>query len=89
MLISKNNPVNKVMQTVRKLSKFGDYENDNCSIKVDKFNFDIDDVSGNTSLCSDLMKRLGIKLNSDELYEEFQRICDESVGKDDDKKGER
>ena len=48
-----------------------DYENDNGSIKVDKFNFDIDDVSGSTRLCSDLMKRLGIKLDSDELYEEF------------------
>lgn len=77
------------MQTVRKLSKFGDYENDNGSIKVDKFNFDIDDVSGSTRLCSDLMNRLGIKLDSDELYEEFQRICDESVSKDDDKKGGR
>ena len=33
----------------------------------------------------DVMKRLGIKLNGDELYEEFQRIYDESVGRDTDK----
>ena len=31
------------------------------------------------------MKRLGIKLNGEELYEEFQRIYDESVGRDADK----
>ena len=28
------------------------------------------------------MKRMGIKLVGDELYEEFQRIYDESVGRD-------
>lgn len=28
------------------------------------------------------MKRLGIKLDGDEMYEEFQRIYDESVGRD-------
>lgn len=27
------------------------------------------------------MKRLGIKLDGDEMYEEFQRIYEESVGR--------
>ena len=40
------------------------------------------DVSGSIRLFSDVMKRLGIKLAGDELYEEFQRIYDESVGRD-------
>lgn len=31
------------------------------------------------------MKRLGIKLDGDELYEEFQRIYEESVSRDVDK----
>ncbi len=31
------------------------------------------------------MKRLGIKLDGDGIYEEFQRIYDESVGRDTDK----
>ena len=31
------------------------------------------------------MKRLGIKLDGDGLYEEFRRIYDESVGRDTDK----
>ena len=42
----------------------------------------VDDVSESIRLFSDAMKRLGIKLDGDELYEEFQRIYDESVGKD-------
>lgn len=29
-----------------------------------------------------MMKKLGIKLDGDELYEEFQRIYDETVGRD-------
>ena len=46
------------------------------------FGFDIADVSGSIRLFSDVMKRLEIKLAGDELYEEFQRIYDESVGRD-------
>jgi len=33
-------------------------------------------------LFSDVMKRLGIKLDGDELYEGFQTIYDESVDRD-------
>jgi hypothetical protein len=47
---------------------------------------DIADVSGSIRLFSDVMKRLGIRLAGDELYEEFQRIYDESVSKDAGKK---
>ena len=39
-------------------------------------------MSGSIRLFSDVMKRLGIKLDGDEMYEEFQRIYDESVGRD-------
>ena len=34
---------------------------------------------------SDVMKRLGIKPDGDELYDEFQKIYDESVDRDADK----
>lgn len=46
------------------------------------FGFDITDISGSIRLFSDVMNRLGIRLAGDELYEEFQRIYDESVGRD-------
>ena len=67
---------------VRRISELGDYENVSDSVKADIFGFDIADVSGSIRLFSDVMKRLGIKLDGDELYEEFQRIYDESVDRD-------
>ena len=75
-------PMDKVGWIVRRISELGGYENVSDSVKADIFGFDIADVSESIRLFSDAMKRLGIKLDGDELYEEFQRIYDESVGKD-------
>ena len=77
--------VDKAGWIVRRISELGGYENVSDFVKADIFGFDIVDVSGSIRLFSDVMKRLGIKLNGDELYEEFQRIYDESVGRDTDK----
>ena len=74
--------MDKVGWIVRRISELGGYENVSDSVKADIFGFDIADVSESIRLFSDAMKRLGIKLDGDELYEEFQRIYDESVGKD-------
>ena len=75
-------PMDKVGWIVRRISELGGYENVSDSVKADIFGFDIADVSESIRLFSDAMKRLGIKLDGDELYEEFQRIYDESVGRD-------
>ena len=77
-----NEPVDKVSWIVRRISDLGGYGNVDDSAKVDVFGFDIADVSGSIRLFSDVMKRLEIKLDGDGLYEEFQRIYDESVGRD-------
>lgn len=77
--------VDKAGWIVRRISEFGGYENVSDSVKADIFGFDIADVSGSIRLFSDEMKRLGIKLDGDELYEEFQRIYDKSVDRDADK----
>ena len=74
--------VDKAGWLVRRISELGGYENISDSVKADIFGFDIADVSGSIWLFSDVMKRLGIKLDGDEMYEEFQRIYDESVGRD-------
>lgn len=74
--------VDKAGWIVRMISELGGYENISDSVKADIFGFDIADVSGSIWLLSDVMKRLGIKLDGDEMYEEFQRIYDESVGRD-------
>ena len=77
-----NEPVDKVGWIVRRISELGGYENVSDSVKADIFGFDIADVSGSIRLFSDVMKRMGIKLDGDEMYEEFQRIYDESVSRD-------
>ena len=80
--IRETEPVDKAGWIVRRISELGGYENVSDSVKADVFGFDITDVSGSIKLFSDVMKRLGIKLDGDELYEDFQRIYDESVGRD-------
>ena len=75
-------PVDKVGWIVGKISEIGGYENISDSVKADIFGFGIADVSGSIRLFSDVMKKPGIKLDGDGLYEEFQRIYDESVDRD-------
>ena len=77
--------VDKAGWIVRRISELGGYENVSDSVKADIFGFDIADVSGSIRLFSDVIKKLGIKLDGDELYEEFQRMYDESVDRDADK----
>ena len=74
----------KVEWIADRLSECGAYEDVDVPVKADIFGFDIADVSGSIRLFSDVMKRMGIKLAGDELYEEFQRIYDESVSRDTD-----
>lgn len=67
---------------IRRILELGGNENVDASAKADVFGFDIADVSGSIKLFSDVMRKLEIKLNGDELYEEFQRIYDEAVSRD-------
>ena len=75
-------PVDKAGWIIRRISELGGYENVDDSAKADVFGFDITDVSGSIRMFSEVMKRLGIKQDGDKLFEEFQRIYDESVGRD-------
>lgn len=61
--------------------ELGGNNNVDASAKADVFGFDIADVSGRIKLFSDVMRKLEIKLNGDELYEDFQRIYDEAVSR--------
>ena len=80
--IKETEPVDKADRIVRRISELGGYENVSDSVKADIFGFDIADVGGSIRLFSEVMKRLEIKLDGDELYDEFHRIYDESVDKD-------
>ncbi|NSE86281.1 relaxase/mobilization nuclease domain-containing protein [Dorea formicigenerans] len=77
-----NEPVDKVSWIVRRISELGGYENVSDSVKADIFGFDIADVGGSIRLFSEVMKRLKIKLDEDELFEEFQKVYDKSIGRD-------
>ena len=71
--------VDEVGWIIRRRSELGGFENVSDSVKADVFGFDIADVGSSIRGFSEVMKRLEIKLAGDELYEEFQRIYDESV----------
>ena len=77
-----NEPVDKVSWIVRRISELGGYENVSDSVKADIFGFDIADVGGSIRLFSEVMKRLKIKLDGDELFEEFQKVYDKSIVRD-------
>ena len=76
---------NNVESIADSLSEYGVYQDIDIAVKADIFGFDIANVSGNIRLFSDVIKRLGIKLDGDEIYEEFQRIYNKSVSMDADK----
>lgn len=72
----------KAQRIADRLSACGAYANIDVAVKTDIFGLDIADVSGSIRLFSDVIRKLGIRLAGDEFYEEFQRIYDESVGRD-------
>ena len=72
----------KAQRIADRLSACGAYANIDVAVKTDIFGLDIADVSGSIRLFSDVIRKLGIRLDGGEFYEEFQRIYDESVGRD-------
>ena len=77
-----NESVDKAGWIVSRILELGGYENVSDYVKADIFGFDIADVGGSIRLFSEVMKRLKIKLDGDELFEEFQKVYDESIGRD-------
>ena len=45
--------------------------------------FDLSDASGNLKLFMSVLDKLGVKLDGDQLYEEYQKIYEETVSKND------
>lgn len=77
-------PVDKTGWIVKRISELGGYKNVVDSVKAEIFGFDIVDVSESIRVFKDVMERLEIKLGGKELYEEFQKIYDESVSRETD-----
>ncbi len=76
-------------KVARELKSYGPYRYLKTSIKADAFKFDVSDASDNLKLFINVLDRLGVRLENDALYEEYQKIYDEtvsrSIGKDKEK----
>ena len=53
------------------------------SVKANAFKFDVSDASGNLKLFMSVLDKLGVKLAGNQLYEEYQKIYEETVSKND------
>ena len=48
-------------------------------MKANAFMFDVSDASGNLKLFMSVLDKLGVKLDGDQLYEEYQKIYEGTV----------
>lgn len=65
----------------RELTACGPYKYLKTSVKADAFTFDVSDTGGNLKLFMSVLDKLGVKLDGDQLYEEYQKIYDETVSR--------
>lgn len=69
----------KLERIVEKLVAYGTYETIPLSVKADILAFDLADASGNLKLFMSVLKQLGVKMEQDEMFEEYQKIYTETV----------
>ena len=50
-------------------------------MKADAFKFEVSDASGNLKIFMSVLDKLGVKLDGEQLYEEYQKIYDETVSR--------
>ncbi|CDD35218.1 putative uncharacterized protein [Roseburia sp. CAG:309] len=61
----------------------GPYKYLKTSVKANAFKFDVSDAGENLKLFMSVLDKLGVKLDGVQLYEEYQKIYDETVGGND------
>lgn len=79
-VVRKNVVADKADKIARELAACGPYKYLKTSVKADAFKFDVSDAGGNLKLFMSVLVKLGIKLDGDQLYAEYQNIYDETVG---------
>lgn len=80
-VVRKKVVANRAKKVARELSTCGPYKYLKTSVKADAFKFDVGDASGNLKLFMSVLDKLGVKLDGDQLYEEYQKIYDETVSR--------
>ena len=73
----------KADKIASELTACGPYKYLKTSVKADAFKFDVSDAGGNLKLFMSVLDKLGVKLDGVQLYEEYQKIYDETVGGND------
>ena len=79
--VQKDAIADRVEKVVRELELYGSYPYLKTFVKANAFKFDVSDASGNLELFIKVMDKLGVKLENDVLYEEYQKIYDETVSR--------
>lgn len=76
--VQKDATTERTDKVVRELESNGPYQYLKTFVKADAFKFD---VSGNLKLFINVLDKLGVKMEKDALYEEYQKIYDETVSR--------
>ena len=82
-VVKKNVVADKAEKVARELLACGPYNYLKTSVKANAFTFDVSDTGGNLKLFMSVLDKLGVKLDGDQLYEEYQKIYDETVSRND------
>ena len=80
-VVKKNVVADKAEKIARELTACGSYKYLKTSVKADAFKFNVSDAGGNLKLFMSVLDKLGVKLDGDQLYEEYQKIYDETVSR--------
>ena len=59
----------------------GPYKYLKTSVKANAFKFDVSDTGCNLKLFMNVLDKVGVKLDGVQLYEEYQKIYDETVSR--------
>ena len=80
-VVKKNVVADKAEKVARELLACGPYKYLKTSVKADAFMFDVSDTGGNLKLFMSVLDKVGVKLDGVQLYEEYQKIYDETVSR--------
>ena len=80
-VVKKNVVADKAEKVARELWAYGPYKYLKTSVKANAFKFDVSDAGGNLKLLMSVLDKLGVKLAGNQLYEEYQKIYDETVSR--------
>lgn len=81
--IAERKSVDRAEIIADKLKAYGPFENVPSSIKAEVFGFSIDDSSSNLRLYMQVMKKLGVKMEQGEMFEDYQKVYEEIMKRQD------